>query len=53
MIYHNNSTGTQTIVELPELYIIMYYFNAVHGTQPHVYDILDCLFDEVQVIIYL
>ena len=53
MIYHNNSTGTQTIVELPELYIIMYYFNAVHGTQHHVRDILDYLFDEVQVIMCL
>ena len=51
MIYqnNNNSTGTQTIVELPQLY----YFNAVHGTQHHVHDILNYLFDEVQVIMCL
>ena len=29
----------------------MYYFNAVHGTQHHVHDSLDYLFDEVQVVI--
>ena len=30
----------------------MYYFNAVHGTQHHVHDSLDYLFDEVQMIMW-
>ena len=31
----------------------MYYLNVVHGTQHHVHDSLDYLFDEVQVIMCL